>query len=465
MSTETGISRRLFVAFAVIAIAFIASGAYANWVSVRIDAESDALVTNAMPSIDHLGAALSAVSRLEVATEEYVALDASERPAGRAHVEELQSRRDAELAKYKALPTYPGEDALYQDEPNNMRALDSAVRHVLAAGDSEDAPGGHAAIERELRPRANQSSGLLRQLIRLNAAQASDGIARIRSTRRSVATAAFVLNGITLALTVLMAVWLWRMFLSSSRLQADHARLSERRAQELEAFGSRVAHDMLSPLSSLTFCLGAFRAPSERDPKLQDAMRRSLQCIARARELVNGLFDFARAGGEPEPDGQADVADVVHQVLEEARASELADDTEIDIAPVPSCVARCTPGVLASILGNLVRNALRYTRDAAVRRVAIRVLPAAGYVRVEVEDTGPGIAPGFERVIFEPYTRGPSSQDGGLGLGLATVKRLCEAHGGNVGVRPAPTGGSIFAFTLPIHADVIEVGGVSRAAS
>jgi signal transduction histidine kinase len=67
-----------------------------------------------------------------------------------------------------------------------------------------------------------------------------------------------------------------------------------------------------------------------------------------------------------------------------------------------------------------------------------------------VEDTGPGIPPEVVDEIFLPYVRGPNQGKGGLGLGLATVKRLCETRGGRVGVRSVLGRGSIFWIELPL---------------
>lgn len=68
---------------------------------------------------------------------------------------------------------------------------------------------------------------------------------------------------------------------------------------------------------------------------------------------------------------------------------------------------------------------------------------------MEVEDSGPGISPELVGDIFQPYVRGPTNVKEGLGLGLATVKRLCETHGGRVGVRSVVGRGSIFWVELP----------------
>jgi signal transduction histidine kinase len=110
----------------------------------------------------------------------------------------------------------------------------------------------------------------------------------------------------------------------------------------------------------------------------------------------------------------------------------------------------CCPGVLSTILSNLLGNAAKYTRGSPVRRITVRALRIGGMTRIEVEDTGPGVPPDLEASIFEPYVRAPSATQPGLGLGLATVKRLVDGHGGAVGVRRAAQGGAIFYLELPL---------------
>jgi signal transduction histidine kinase len=105
--------------------------------------------------------------------------------------------------------------------------------------------------------------------------------------------------------------------------------------------------------------------------------------------------------------------------------------------------------VLGTVLSNLVSNAFKYTREAPVRQITLRAVAAPHDVRVEVEDTGPGIPPGLQEAIFEPYRRGPGVEQPGLGLGLATVKRLVLAHGGKLGVHAGPSGGAVFWIDLP----------------
>ena len=121
---------------------------------------------------------------------------------------------------------------------------------------------------------------------------------------------------------------------------------------------------------------------------------------------------------------------------------------ELRIEETPDVAVACSPGVLLSVLGNLLRNGLKYLGDAETREVLLRVRQRRGRVLFEVEDTGPGIPPSLGMRIFEPYIRGPNTGAPGIGLGLATVKRLVESHGGTLGVRSGARGGALFWFEL-----------------
>ena len=124
------------------------------------------------------------------------------------------------------------------------------------------------------------------------------------------------------------------------------------------------------------------------------------------------------------------------------QSAELRADEVVD------CAVACSPGVLLSVLGNLLRNAIKYLGDVPVREVSLRVRRRRGRVLFEVEDSGPGIPPSLGSRIFEPYVRGPNTGAPGIGLGLATVKRLVESHGGTLGVHRGPRGGEVFWFEL-----------------
>lgn len=125
-----------------------------------------------------------------------------------------------------------------------------------------------------------------------------------------------------------------------------------------------------------------------------------------------------------------------------------SDGFEVKVEALPPATVQCSEGVLTSLVANVVRNALKYMGDAEVRCVTLSASDAGACWRVAVADTGPGIPDAKRNILFEPYVRG-SSAEPGIGLGLATVKRLAEAHGGRVGVDSHPGDGATFWFELP----------------
>jgi signal transduction histidine kinase len=90
-----------------------------------------------------------------------------------------------------------------------------------------------------------------------------------------------------------------------------------------------------------------------------------------------------------------------------------------------------------------------------VKRIVVRARRSGAAARVEVEVTGPGIPSELLSKIFEPFTRGPNEKISGTGLGLATVKRLVDGHGGTIRVDSRPGEGSCFRVELPLasHAE------------
>jgi len=101
------------------------------------------------------------------------------------------------------------------------------------------------------------------------------------------------------------------------------------------------------------------------------------------------------------------------------------------------------------VIHNLVRNAIKYIGDGPRRLVITRAVVAAESVRLSVQDSGPGLPPGMEQAVFAPYVRAPGTHAPGIGLGLATVKRIVESRRGRVGAWSEPRKGPTFWLDLP----------------
>src|SRR5439155_21423954 len=99
------------------------------------------------------------------------------------------------------------------------------------------------------------------------------------------------------------------------------------------------------------------------------------------------------------------------------------------------------------VFSNLLTNAIHHSPPGAT--VAARATRANGWVRFEISDDGPGIAPEHQHAIFERFYQAPGGKHGGAGLGLAIAKDIVDEHGGAIGVDSEPGKGARFWFRLP----------------
>jgi two-component system sensor histidine kinase SenX3 len=157
--------------------------------------------------------------------------------------------------------------------------------------------------------------------------------------------------------------------------------------------------------------------------------------------------------------------DVVAAAEPIAQAAEIA--IELDIADNLPAVAG-DEAALRRAFQNLVGNAIKYS--AAARWVRVRAALTGGLVEISVTDRGIGIAAADQAKIFDPFYRAPdvvAAQIQGAGLGLSLVKRIVEAHAGEISLESTPGQGSTFTVSLPVlKGDTVEAhDGVTQAAA
>jgi signal transduction histidine kinase len=250
----------------------------------------------------------------------------------------------------------------------------------------------------------------------------------------------------------------WLGFRSTRRFMS----VQQRRADELEAFASRVAHDVRGPLTPALFTLQMFGREFANDDRLRTMAERGTRSLRRVDQLVGDLLQFARAAAAPDHDAHASLASVISGVVQDVEPQASATGIRVEVSEIPACTVACAPGVLASIVMNLVTNAIKYMPpNVEVRIVSIRTSVDSQFARIEVVDTGAGLCESVHERIFEPYVRVDQRQPG-LGLGLATVRRLVDAHHGTVGVQSREGMGALFWVALPLRSTVAEGGAVAK---
>jgi signal transduction histidine kinase len=316
----------------------------------------------------------------------------------------------------------------------SVRSLSICAR--VARGESvDDALGSlHRALSR--------ADATLGEVMASHRDRAQRDASQVVSARTRATAGAYGFIGISVGLTAALAV-------QAIRAVRKSRRTVELRMKELESFAARVAHDLRSPLAPPMFALQRLAARTPDDDPLRSSIVRGERSLRTIDSIVSGLFAFAASGAKPDPGASASVLDTLEAAVGEHADSASQRNVKLSLECRDHVRVACAPGVLASIAGNLIGNAIKYVGGSEQARVEVREYVQAHQARIEVIDNGPGVPAGEESRIFEPYMR-CSKAGTGIGLGLATVKRLVLAHGGRVGVVPVPCRGSKFWVELPV---------------
>ena len=221
---------------------------------------------------------------------------------------------------------------------------------------------------------------------------------------------------------------------------------------ELQDANDMLAHELRTPLARIRGNL-EIHHDSTDDPRAREAAARGMEEIDRAADLVQTILT-TRAG-----EHQAlklhletvDVSDLLRTLHELYRAA--ADERGLEFlleAPAPVRV-RLDRQRVSQAVANLLDNAFAYAPPG--RRVTLGGFLQGDHVRLRVRDNGPGLAAGEAESIWRRFTRGSaaSAATPGLGLGLALVRAVAQAHGGRAGGGSAEGGGAEFWIDLPLN--------------
>ena len=233
-----------------------------------------------------------------------------------------------------------------------------------------------------------------------------------------------------------------------------------RRSERLAAVGrlsASMAHEIRNPLAAISGSIQILRAERERAPTGEEA-RRLMDIVLRETERLNRLLteflEYARPG--PLRPAALTVEEVVAEVLAIFDASR-PPGVEVVVDVEPGLRLRADPGSLRQLLWNLLLNAAQAMPDGGAIAISARSAPqdapAGGrhpgeegsWVELGVRDAGVGIPASALEHIFDPFF---TTKPGGTGLGLATVHRIVEEHGGSIRVQSAEGKGTTFQIRL-----------------
>jgi signal transduction histidine kinase len=395
--------------------------------------------------------------RVEKVSEGYGAADrlvlVAERPAslrGQAVIVRGGSFIDGELLD--ELSRLMGAEVAVRDEAG--RRWIAAVGSPLAtwAGPPPGVEAGEASLRGESfrwRARALAPGLLLVVAIQRSAIDEVMG-----GVGRSTLIAAIVaLAGALLAASLLSARIAAPVRARFDRMAAELAASRERalQAERVAAWremARRLAHELKNPIFPIQLSIETLRRVAEEDAsgrRLADLFREAsltiLDELRSLRKIIDEFSLFARMPA-PQPAPLA-VNEIVEQALRlySPRAGGVEVSTELagDLPPVTG-----DRDLLGRALGNLVSNALDALGGAG--RLTLRTARHGDGVRIDVEDTGPGLSDEQRTRLFTPYY---TTKRGGTGLGLAIVQGIVSDHGGRVEVSSAPGRGTAFTLFLP----------------
>jgi two-component system OmpR family sensor kinase len=213
-------------------------------------------------------------------------------------------------------------------------------------------------------------------------------------------------------------------------------------------FIADAAHELRTPITAMSLQAENL-SQVELPPEGRSRLAALISGARRTAHLLDQLLALARydIGRAPEPPVTSldeCTKEIVADLL--PRAAERGIDLGFEL--VEPVLVRGEPAMLASVVHNLIDNALRHTPEGG--RIDIGVYRDGEQVFLQIEDTGPGISPADHKRVFEPFVRGNQAAEGGTGLGLSIVKRIVERLKGSVVLENVPKSGLRAIVSLPV---------------
>ena len=243
-------------------------------------------------------------------------------------------------------------------------------------------------------------------------------------------------------------------------------RVTERTAElaaankELEAFAYSVAHDLRAPLRHID---GFSKLLAEElGGSLEEGARHFLNCIQDSTrnmgEMVDDLLNLSRVARKELNLQVTGLSSLVEEVLADLQPEIKERDIEWKIAALP--FVECDPVLVKQVFANLLANAVKFTRKRPHAIIEVDQTGARGQSTVYVRDNGVGFSMKYSDKLFGVFQRLHRQEDfEGTGVGLATVQRIVQKHGGRIWAEAELNTGATFYFTLGTQTTAVEIKG------
>ncbi len=247
--------------------------------------------------------------------------------------------------------------------------------------------------------------------------------------------------------------------LHEARREAEYANLAKSR------FLATASHDLRQPLQTLGLLNGALRRMIQ-DEDAREALKQQDEAIDAMSRLLNALLDISKleSGAIRADRADFDLAPLFEELRRDFAGVAANKGLRLSV-DTPRYHAHSDVALVGQLLRNLLSNAVKYTQHGSVE---LRCEPREDRLRIEVRDTGVGIAPDQIGHIFEEFYQvgvSPNSSRDGYGLGLSIVQRIVKLLGIPIDVQSAPGEGSVFAIELPRCAPTEETSAAAATKS
>jgi PAS domain S-box-containing protein len=222
--------------------------------------------------------------------------------------------------------------------------------------------------------------------------------------------------------------------------------------KELEAFSYTVSHDLKAPLRAIdgftTILLDKYKDKIDHDGIRMGAIIH--ENIRKMAQLIHDLLAFSRLNRGQINKTEIDMKNMALSVFDELVQAQDRDRIEFSMAEISN--AHGDPGLILQVWRNLISNAVKYSSKKSKALIEINCTKKPGFLVYSVKDNGVGFNMDYKDKLFGVFERLHSQDDfEGTGVGLASVQRIINRHGGSVWAESKPDEGAVFYFSLPVE--------------